>query len=171
MITNYYCGHNLEVINALCYYKYLIKGMSPGFPPNFGGDCGSVTVIVFTALAWRLLLRRTSVLGTNLTRSEFNQHPSTPTTIAKTILPATLRAITQSSTRRHLFLNDRQPPDRLNRCAAPPPSSMSSKSAAIQGPVQADHLIPDPPASSPQPARSEAHSSRDHIAPAGCSQD
>jgi hypothetical protein len=46
----------------LRHCKYLIKGSSPGFPPNFGGDYGSVTVIVFTALAWRLLLCRTSVL-------------------------------------------------------------------------------------------------------------
>jgi hypothetical protein len=36
--------------------------MSPGFPPNFGGDYGKVTVIVFTALAWRLLKSHFSVL-------------------------------------------------------------------------------------------------------------
>jgi hypothetical protein len=42
----------------LCHCKYLIRGSSPGFPPNFGGDYGSVTVIVFAALAWRLLKSR-----------------------------------------------------------------------------------------------------------------
>jgi hypothetical protein len=35
--------------------------MSPGFPLNFGRDYGSLTVIVFTALAWPLLLSRFSV--------------------------------------------------------------------------------------------------------------
>jgi hypothetical protein len=40
--------------------------MSPGLEPNFGRDYGSVTVIVFTALAWRLHLSRTSVLSNNM---------------------------------------------------------------------------------------------------------
>jgi hypothetical protein len=39
--------------------------MSPGLEPNFGRDYGSVTVIVFTALAWRLLLSRTSVVSSS----------------------------------------------------------------------------------------------------------
>jgi hypothetical protein len=43
--------------------KTRFRGMSPGFPPNFGGDYGNVTVIVFTALAWPLLLGHTSVLA------------------------------------------------------------------------------------------------------------
>jgi hypothetical protein len=42
--------------------KTRFRGMSPGFPPNFGGDYGKVTVIVFTALAWRLLKSHFSVV-------------------------------------------------------------------------------------------------------------
>jgi hypothetical protein len=42
--------------------KTRFRGMSPGFPPNFGGDYGKVTVIVFTALAWRLLKSHFSVM-------------------------------------------------------------------------------------------------------------
>jgi hypothetical protein len=60
----------LEVINALCHCKYLIRGMSPGLEPNFGRDYGSVTVIVFTALAWPLLLSRISVLDRDIVESQ-----------------------------------------------------------------------------------------------------
>jgi hypothetical protein len=45
----------------LRYYKYLIKRSSPGFPLNFNKDYGSVTIIVFIGLAWRLFLSRISV--------------------------------------------------------------------------------------------------------------